>query len=213
VRLLPLALALVVAAPALAQSDAPLARTAEIFQADLADLARLATAAALVHERTGAFPATPYGLLGSPEAGQTRARAFRLSELSVAPSGDGLSMRYVPLPVSPYVREDLVVTATVRPDSAGRYTVTHEMLRREDAEDGGDALLYDRAGTYRVERGFGRLCIDTAAARRMIAEGTYGPENRPQTALNATSGDLRVRVHPPGEAEPVFFEAGTYTSQ
>ena len=201
------------AAPVAAQTDAPLARTAARFETDLADLARLATAAVLVRERTGAFPATPFELLGAPEAAETRARSFPLSELTVAAAGDSLTMRYVPLPVSPYVREDLVVTATLRPDADGRYTVTHEMRRRRDAEDGGGALLYDRAAEYRVERGFGRLCIDPALARAMVADGTFGNAAFPRMALNATTGDLRLRVHPPGEAEPVFFETARVTVQ
>ena len=190
-------------APVAAQSDAPLARTAARFETDLADLARLATAAVLVRDRTGAFPATPFELLGAPEAAETLARRFPLSELSVSAAGDSLALRYVPLPVSPYIREDLVVTATVRPEADGRYTVTHEMRRRRDAEDGGGALLYGRAGEVRVERGFGRLCIDPVQARARLAAGTYGPG----TALFTASDRLTLRVHPPGEAAPVFYEA------
>ena len=190
------------ATPAFAQSDAPLARTAETFQDDLGGLARLATTAALVHERTGAFPATPFALLGSPEADGTGARSFRLSALDVTTAGDSLTMRYVPLPVAPYVREDLVVTATVRRDAAGRYAVRHEMRRFADADDGGRRLLYDHAGVYRVERGYGGLCIDATMARTQIAAGTYTPTS----ALYTATGDLTLRVHPPGEAEPLFFE-------
>lgn len=196
-------LGLLVAAPALAQADASLARTADAFREDLSDLARLATAAALVRDRTGDFPDTPFALLGSPEGEQTGARAFPLSALSVTAAGDSLVMRYVPLPVSPYVREDLTVTATLRPDGAGRYAVRHEMRRSADPDDGGRALLYDRTPDFRVGKGYGRLCIDTAEARALLASGTY----RPADALVATSGDLTVRVHPTGEAEPVFYEA------
>lgn len=171
------------------------------FEADLADLARLATAAALVHERTGAFPETAFGLLGAPEAAQTGARAFPLSELDVSASAGSVVLRYVPLPVSPYVREDLVVTATVRPDGPGRYAVEHEMRRRSDPEDGGRGLLYDRAGTYRVERGFGRLCVEAAAARAMIAAGAFEPDPD-----RLAPGEFTVRLHAPGPDGEVFYE-------
>ncbi len=206
-RLLLLLAVALAAAPAFAQRDSPLAATAETFQDDLEDLARLATTAALVHERTGTFPATPFALLASPEADGTRVRDFRLSALDVTAAGDSLVMRYVPLPVAPYVREDLVVTATVRRDADGRYAVRHEMRRFADADDGGRRLLYDRAGVYRVERGYGALCVDPVMARTQIAAGTYTPAS----GLYTASGDLTVRVHPPGEAEPVFFEAATRT--
>ncbi len=191
--------------PAFAQSDSPLAATAETFREDLGGLTLLATTAALVHERTGAFPATPFALLAAPEADGTNVRAFRLSALDIVAAGDSLTMRYVPLPVAPYVREDLVVTATLRRDADGRYAVRHEMRRFEAAADGGGRLLYDRAGVYRVERGYGGLRIDAAMARTQIAAGTYTPTS----ALVTASGDLTLRVHPPGEAEPVFFETST----
>ena len=179
-----------------------LARTAATFADDLSDLARVATAAALVRERTGAYPATPFALLGSPEAGQTGAAAFPLSALDVTAAGDSLALRYVPLPVAPYVREDLVVTATVSRGADGRTLVRHEMRRFADAEAGGGRLLYDRAGGYRVERGYGSLFIDTAAAQRSIASGAFVPRDVFETSF----GDLTVRVHPPGEAAPVYFE-------
>ncbi|HEX8384818.1 MAG TPA: hypothetical protein VF576_01470 [Rubricoccaceae bacterium] len=197
-----LLLALIAAAPALAQApDAALGQTADVFVRDLADLTRLATAAALVHERTGAFPATPFALLGAPEGGQTGARALPLSELTLTSAADSVVVRYVPLPVSPYVREDLVVTATVRPGTDGLYTVRHEMLRRSDPDDGGRALLYDRAGAYHVERGFGALCLDVARAREAVAAGRFVPD---PTALGPAP--LTVRVHPPGDPAPVFYE-------
>lgn len=183
-------------------SDPALAQTAAQFGSDLDVLARLTTTAALVRERTGQFPATPFALLGSDEAGPTGARALPLSALDVTAGGDSLVMRYVPLPVDPYVREDLVVTATVVRDATGRATVRHEMRRFADADDGGHLLLYDRTGTYRVERGYGVLTIDVAAARRSADAGTFAPRD-----VFATSfGDLTVRVHPTGELAPVYFE-------
>ncbi|HEX8297540.1 MAG TPA: hypothetical protein VF594_00150 [Rubricoccaceae bacterium] len=184
------------------QSDPTLAESAAAFTDDLTDLARLATAAALVRERTGAYPSTPFDLLGSPEAAATGASAFPLSALDMTVTGDSLALRYVPLPVAPYVREDLVVTATVRREADGRTQVRHEMRRFAAAEDGGDRLLYDRAGDYRIERGYGSLFVDTAAAQRAVAAGTFVPRD----VFTTSFGDLTVRVHPPGEATPVYYE-------
>ena len=183
-------------------SDAALAPTAAEFGRDLDVLARLAAPAALVRERTGQFPATPFALLGSDEAGPTGARALPLSALDVTAAGDSLVMRYVPLPVDPYVREDLVVTATLTRDAAGRATVRHEMRRQAAPADGGRQLLYDRAGEYRVERGYGALSIDVATARRAVDAGRFAPRDVFETGL----GDLTVRVHPVGAATPVYFE-------
>ena len=195
-------LALIAAAPVSAQTnDAALGQTADLFARDLAGLTRLATAAALVHERTGAFPATPFALLGAPEGGQTGARTFSLSELVVSAAADSLVLRYVPLPTSPYTRDDLVVTASVTADEAGRYTVRHEMRRRADLDLGGRALLYDRAGTYEIGKGFGDLCLDAARAREAIAAGRFTPD----PALLGPE-PLTLRVHPPGAPAPVYYQ-------
>ena len=183
-------------------SDPALAPTAAQFGSDLDVLARLTATAALVRERTGQFPTTPFALLGSDEAGPTGARALPLSALDVTAAGDSLVMRYVPLPVAPYVREDLVVTATVTRNAAGLARVRHEMRRYADPDDGSRLLLYDRAGTYRVERGYGDLTLDVVAARRAVDAGAFAPRDVFETSL----GDLTVRVHPTGEAQPVYFE-------
>lgn len=193
------------AASAQTPGDAALAPTAAQFGSDLDVLARLTATAALVRERTGAFPATAFELLGSDEAGPTGARALPLSALNVTAAGDSLVLRYVPLPVSPYVRENLVVTATVTQGAAGRALVRHEMRRYAAPADGGRLLLYDRAGPYRVERGYGELTVDVAAARRAVDAGTFVPRDVFDTSL----GDLTVRVHPTGEATPVYFEGAT----
>lgn len=200
------------ATPAFAQSRGPLESTAALFRGDLSDLARLATTAALVHDRTGAFPATPFALLSSPEADTTAARAFHLSAFDVMTAGDSLVMQYVPLPVAPYVRENLVVTATLRREPGGLYTVRHEMRRFEADADGGGRLLYDRAGVYEVERGYGGLCLDVTEVRRELATGRYNPLSavvEPQQSLlgiQSSAGTPAVRVHPPGEATPVYYD-------
>lgn len=223
------ALALLVAAPAGAQSgddgldmngrpDASLSpedAVARRFQADLADLARLASTAALVHERTGAFPDSPFALLGAPEARETHAPSFRLSSLDVSATATEMTMAYVPLPTAPYVREDLVVNATLRMTAPGSYTVTHEMKRREDADDGGETRLYARTRDFRVQRGVGDLCIETDQVRARIADGSFAPtpfDGDPYAVARRYRPDtfsaepMTLRMHPPGEAEPALYD-------
>lgn len=203
-----LVLALLAAAPAQAQMEVltPLIpQPGETqFRQDLADLNRLATAAALVHERTGAFPATAFALLGSPEAQQTGARDFPLSALEVVAAGDSLALRYVPLPV-PYVREDLNVTASVRPDGAARYRVRHEMVRTAAPEAGGRRIDYgttvDATRNRRVAlgRGFGTLCVETDRARASIAAGAFDP-----APTSVSSDDLTIRVRETASGRVLF---------
>ena len=220
-------LALLAAPAALAQGDGigadgrPLAslpaeqQVALHFQADLADLARLASTAALVHERTGAFPDSPFVLLGAPEARETNAPSFRLSSLDVSASATEMTMTYVPLPTAPYVREDLVVRATLRMTAPGSYAVEHTMTRRADAEDGGETRLYGRTRDLLVERGVGRLCIETAQVRALVADGSFAPtpfDGDPRAVARRYRPDafsaepMTLRMHPPGEPEPVLFE-------
>ena len=199
--------ALLAAAPAaLAQADGDpaLAQTAELLRDDLDHLTRMTAAAALAREATGAFPDTNFDLLGSRAAERTGARSVALSALDLEQLGETLRLVYVPLPQDPYVREDYVVTLTVVPDGAGRYRGEYEVVRREDPDRGGVALPYDVAGRYRVERAFGTVCVETALVEAMLADGPFVAD----PALLSTS-PLTLRVHPPGEAEPVFYETGS----
>ncbi len=195
-----LLVALLVAASASAQ-DAPLASTADRFEADLALLTRVASTAALAHDADGAFPSSAFGLLGSRWADQTDLRAEPLSSFAVSASGAGVTIDYVPLPVAPYVREDLVVRLTLTPESGGRYRGAYEIRRRTDPDDGARPLPYDVAGRYRVERGFGTLCVEAARIREVLAAGPFVPD-----PSRLSSEPLTVRVHPPGEDAPVFYE-------
>ena len=195
----PLLLAALVAAPSLAQSDPALAPTDAQFRDDLRAITNVVATAALVHDATGAFPATTFGLLGSRPADRTRLRGTPLSDLTVSRNVDGVVIRYVPLPVSPYVRRDRVVEMTVALED-GLYQADYEIVRREDPDDGGDRIAYDRAGRFLVTRGYGTACVDLEVVRARLADrtfraepGTLGPE------------PLTVQVHPVGEAEPVFY--------
>lgn len=192
---------LVLASTAGAQNDRALALTADRLDADLALLTRVASAAALAHDAEGAFPSTTFGLLGSRWADQTDLRAVPFSSLDVTLSGEAVEMVYVPLPENPYVREDEVVTLTLTPEPDGRYRGTYQIVRRADPDEGGRPLPYDLADPYRVERAFGTLCVEADLIRGLIAEGAFVPD-----PTRLSTEPVTIRVHPPGEDAPVFFE-------
>lgn len=199
-------LAALVAAPAAfaqADGDPALAQTADLLRGDFDHLTRVTAAAALVREQTGAFPATSFDLLGSRAADRTGARALALSALDLEQLGDNLRIVYVPLPRDPYVPQDHVVTLTVVPDGAGRYRGEYEVVRREDPDRGGVAIPYDVAGRYRVGRAFGTVCVETALVEAMLADGAFVAD-----PARLSASPLTLRVTPPGEDEPVFYETG-----
>lgn len=190
------------AAPVLAQTGDPaLAPTADALRADLEPVMRLAATAALAHAETGAFPASAFDLLGRSWATDTEARALPLSSLDVTASEAALEVGFVPLPTDPYVREDHVVSLTLRPEAGGSYRGEYQIVRREDPDLGGGVLPYDLAGRYRVERALGTFCIEAERVRALLARGAFSAD---PTALS--DEPLTMRVHPPGEPEPVYFE-------
>ncbi|MDT0632347.1 hypothetical protein [Rubrivirga litoralis] len=184
--------------------DPALAETAALLRDDFDHLTRMTATAALLHEADGVFPATAFDLLGSRSAERTGLRTTPLSALDLEQLGETLRLVYVPLPQDPYVPEDHVITLTVVPDGAGRYRGEYEVVRRENPDRGGAAIPYDVAGQYRVERAFGTLCVETALVEPMLAAGAFVPD---PAALSTTP--LTLRVHPPGEDEPVFYETTT----
>lgn len=205
---------LLAAGPALAQSpvdadrravvsDPVLAPTAEQFRDDLRTVTNMVATAALVHDDAGGFPATAFGLLGSPAASRTGLRATPLSDLAVSRDGERLVLSYVPLPTDPYVPEDRVVRLVITPGADGRFTGDYEIRRRANPDRGGRTLPYDTAGRYRVERGFGTACVDIGVVRGLLAAGTYAPE--PGTLSDAP---LTIRVRPVGEDAPTYYREG-----
>ncbi len=200
---------LLAAGPAVAQtstdvpvtSDPVLAPTAEQFRDDLRIVTHMVATAALAHDATGAFPTTPFGLLGSAAASRTGLRATPLSDLTVGRDGERLVLSYVPLPTDPYVPEDRVVRLVVTPGADGRFTGDYEIRRRANPDWGGRMLPYDTAGTYRVERGFGTACVDLGIVQSQLAAGTFSPE--PGTL---SAEPLTIRVHPVGQDAPVYYD-------
>ena len=205
----PLLLAALLAVPLLLPAaraqdgDPALAQTTDRLRDDLRHVARVASAAALAHEATGAFPDTPFALLAGPWATDTSLRAFPLSSLAAVASPGRLDVTYVPRPTDPYVREDDVVTLTVTPEG-DTYRAAYAIDRREDPDLGGAALPYDAAGRYRVERASGVLCLDPERVAALAARGAFEPD---PTLLSAEP--LLVRVRPVDEPEPVFYRETT----
>ncbi|MAQ92263.1 MAG: hypothetical protein CMM84_01845 [Rhodothermaceae bacterium] len=199
-----LVLAALLTAPAFAQSDPALAPTADRFRADLTTVTAVLATAALVHDASGTFPSTPYALLGSAEAGRTGLRAASLSEISMSRDGDGVAVRYVPLPIAPYTRDDEVVTLDITRDDDGTYSGAYRITRRADPDDGGRTLPYDTAGRYRVDLASGTACVDVATVREQLATGTY--TNTPGTL---GPQPLTVRVVPLGGDTPVYYQEGS----
>ena len=199
-----LLLTALLAAPALAQTtgDPALAPTADRFRTDLRTITNVVATAALVYDRTGAYPDTPYALLGSRAADQTGLRRTPISFLSLDRSGDQVVVELVPLPSDPYVRTDDVMRITVSRGADGLFTGDYEIRRRQAPADGADPLPYDRTGRYLVTRGFGTACVDLGTVQDRLAAGTYAPE--PGTL---GTRELTVEVRPVGEAEPVLYRA------
>ena len=201
-RRLALAAAVLLAAPLSAQSDPVFGGTHAQFHQDLRVVTNMVATAGLVHDATGAFPTTPFALLGSPSASRTQLRATPLSALSVGRDGDRLVLEYVPLPVDPYERQDDIVRVVVTAQPDGRYVGDYEIRRRDDPDRGGRALAYDRAGPYVVGRGYGTACVDLAVVRDQLAAGTYTAEPG-----RLSAAPLTVRIHPPGRDTPVYYES------
>ncbi len=181
-------------------ADEGLFETDRQFRDDLRAITNVVATIALVHDATGAYPTTTFGLLGSTWADRTGLRKTPLSDLTVSRNGDGIVVRYVPLPVDPYVREDEVVQVTIAQDPDGLYKGAYEILRQADPDEGGERLPYDVAGRYRIVRGYGTTCVDVATVQERLAAAAYAPEP-------GTLGPepLETRVHPAGETEPVYY--------
>lgn len=194
--------ALLATGPALAQTGDPaLAPTADGLRSDLGPVMHLAATAALAHDQTGAFPASAFDLLGRSWSTDTGVRAVALSSLDVTASGDEVTVSYVLLPTDPYVREDDVVALTLRAEADGTYRGEYQITRRADPDDGGSTLAYDLAGRYRVERAVGTFCIEADRLGALVAAGAFAPD-----PVVLSDEPLTMRVHPPGESEPVYFE-------
>lgn len=192
----------VLAAPALAQ-DLP-AATADQFRDDVQLVTRTVATVALLHNADGVYPSTAFALLGGRAAGQTGLRggaSAALSALTVETDGSSVAIEMVPLPREPYAREDDVIRIVVSLDD-GYYKGRYEIQRREDPDDGGGTVAYDRRDGLIVTRAFGTACVDVEEARAQLMAGTF-------TAAPGSLGPspLEIRVHPDAP-EPTLFGSG-----
>ncbi len=132
---------------------------AAAMEDDLQVLSLLAATAALIHERTGAYPAGAFELLGAPEADRTGARGLLLSSLTVTPSADGVDVAYgrTPWAEDPTERG---AAFTLAPDAeAGGYAARFTLSHNADADFGGRRLLIAREGALEVRDASGRICL------------------------------------------------------
>jgi hypothetical protein len=195
-------LAALLPAPALAQADAPTPAAdaaAASLEGDLETLSLLAATAALVRERTGAYPATAFQLLSSPEADRTGARGLVLSGLTLAPSGDALEVRYGRTPTAEDPTER-GAAFTLAPDAeAGGYAARFTLSRTADRDFGGRRLDFANEGDLRVVNARGRLCLDLGRMAALSTRAAWaaaapylGPREALSVAFDATGGGRRV---------------------
>ena len=178
------------------------AATTDQFREDVRLITRAVATAALVHDATGAYPSTPFALLGSRAGAQTGLRTAPLSALTVEDDGAALAVEIVPLPTAPYERADDVVRVVVTRDEDGLYKGRYEIRRRMAPEEGGDQIAYDRRDGLVVTRAFGTACVDVETVRQQLAAGAFDAE---PGSLGPSPPE--IRVHPAAD-EPTLFGAG-----
>ena len=153
--------------PAVASDDAESA-AAQVEQA-LHAPAVLAAAAALLHGRIGSYPTEPFELLGSPEATMTGARSLLLSDLKLTVHGDTLQMRYTTTPSPSEPAEQVGGVSLYR--SADEFKARLRINRRADPDFGGEMLPLATAGSLRVRRAQGQLCLNPERLTGLFQNG------------------------------------------
>ena len=188
------AVLLAAGAPAWAQTDAAADRAAEAVVDDLRPLSLVAATAALIHERTGTYPATPFELLGSPEAFRTGLRGVQFAALTVTQPGE-VAYRLAHPSVETQTERTATASFTFEPDSA-RHVADFEILARRDADLGGRRIPLTVADLLEVRVARGRLCIDSdriAALRDAAAFGAAAPYFSDRRALSVSFDTMSGR--------------------
>lgn len=169
-----LLLTVVGCAPGLAPTErAALDRAALELDRQLTPAGQLAATAAMIYERSGAFPGTPFELLGSPDARASGALNLSLSALTLRPEGDGLRIEYTLLPQ----REDptdRMGSLLVRPTDEGRYVSEVALTRRDDPDHTGRPLDIAEEDPVAVRRLDGRFAIDLRTVAQQAEAGAAG---------------------------------------
>jgi hypothetical protein len=195
-RLALVASLLVAGAPAWAQSDPAADRAAEAVVDDLRPLSLVAATAALIHDRTGAYPATPFELLGSPEAFRTGLRGIQFAELTIEAPGQAVYRLAHPA-VETQTERTAQTTFAYEADSA-RHVAEFEIIARRDEDEGGRRIPLTVSDQLVVRVARGRLCIDSdrvAALADAAAFGAAAPYFGDRRALSVSfdgPGDRQV---------------------
>jgi hypothetical protein len=161
-------------APGLAPAErAALDRAAIELDRQLTPAGQLAATAAMIYERGGAYPATPFDLLGSPEAAASGARQLSLSNLTLRPEGDGLRIEYTLLPRRDDPT-DRMGSLLVRQTEEGRYVSEVALTRRDDPDHTGRPLDIAEEDPVAVRRLDGRFAIDLPTVMLQAEAGPAG---------------------------------------
>src|SRR5687768_791027 len=146
---------LVAGTPATAQPDAAADAAAEALVDDLRPLSLVAATAALYQERTGAYPATPFELLGSPEAERTGLRDVQFAELTI--HGE-LAYRLANPTLGARAERSARISFEYEPDSA-QHVATFEIVAHRDRDFGGRRIPLAVSDPLEVRVARGRLCL------------------------------------------------------
>lgn len=131
----------------------------------------LAATTLLYHEMNGAYPATPFDLLGSAAARETGLQQLGLGALTLEPMSDSLRLSYTLLPTSADPSERYGTVTVAETDTAGTYTVNLLLERIADPDLASRSLPLTRQGAYAVVRARGSLCAEVATVRERIRAG------------------------------------------
>ncbi|MEM1044275.1 MAG: hypothetical protein AAGI91_16830 [Bacteroidota bacterium] len=135
----------------------------------------LAATALLYHASTERYPATPFELLGSVQARETGLQDLGLSDLAVAPEGNGVQLRYTLLPSAADPSDRFGTVTVAETDTAGVYTVGLLLERTADPDLNRRSLPLARRGQYEVVRAKGTLCAEVETIRdRVRADAEVG---------------------------------------
>ncbi len=170
----------------LGTAERDLDRAAVALDAQLDEPGLLAATVLLYHAASGAYPADAFGLLGSAAARETGLQRLGLSALTLAPSADGLTMRYTLLPTAADPSDRFGTVTVAETDTAGTYTVDLLLERIADPDMGGRALPLTQEGQYAVVRARGTLCADVETVRARAGQDAGDPPLDARTSYTVT---------------------------
>jgi hypothetical protein len=135
---------------------------AAALEDDLRPLSLVAATAALIRQRTGSLPLTPFDLLGAPEAARTGLRDVQFAALSTPATDDGVPSVVFTLGGTEADASEWEARVVTLPDvEAGGYAARFTLTRHHDADFGGRRMLLARVDPLEVRDASGRLCLST----------------------------------------------------